>query len=197
MSSHQLAQYLFLLSGLPLPPSLPTPDGLCNCRTPLSICFWLPSTPLFQVGWAPWHSWKKGHVKASSLAFEIRQHQNDYAHLTSQKRGNIAVTSDGHLEITNVVDRHLRSDFIIDVKVCAMKTGDGDWKALWNADKTVSLCLRTIPLHRQRMKNSRSMRPIMLLLVLPFSFCSGLLWQYWLPGCEISVHFGFSGTSTV
>ena len=52
MSSHQLAQYLFLLSGLPLPPSLPTPDGLCNCRTPLSICFWLPSTPLFQVGWA-------------------------------------------------------------------------------------------------------------------------------------------------
>ena len=31
------------------------------------------------------------------------------------------------------------------------------------------LCLRTIPLHRQRMKNSGSMRPIMLLSVLPFS----------------------------
>ena len=52
-------------------------------------------------------------VKA--LAFEIRllgmgavdldfTMKNDYAHPTSQQRGDIAVTSDGHLEITNVVD---------------------------------------------------------------------------------------------
>ena len=34
------------------------------------------------------------------------------------------------------------------------------------------LCLRTISLPRQRMKISRSMRQIMLLLLLPFSFCS-------------------------
>ena len=54
-----------------------------------------------------------------------------------QKRWDIAVASDGHLQITNVVDRQPRSDFIIDVKVFAMVTGDGDWKALWNADKTV------------------------------------------------------------
>ena len=43
-SSHQLAQYLSLLLELPLP-SLPTPDGLCNCQSPLSA-FWLPSTQL-------------------------------------------------------------------------------------------------------------------------------------------------------
>ena len=55
------------------------------------------------------------------------------------------------------------------------------------------LFLRTIPFHRQRMKNSGSMRPIMLLSVLPFSllfwaalavlaprrrdFCA--LWLFW------------------
>ena len=54
-----------------------------------------------------------------------------------EKRGDIAVTSDGHLELTNAVDRFPRPDFIIDVKVCAMVTAVGDWKARWNADKTV------------------------------------------------------------
>ena len=63
--------------------------------------------------------------------------KNDYAHPTSQKRGNIAVTSDGHLELSNAVDWQPHTDFIIDAKVCAMVTADGDWKARWNADKTV------------------------------------------------------------
>ena len=92
---------------------------------------------------------KKGHdIVVRALAFEIRRlgmgavdsdftMKNDYAHPTSQKRGDIAVTSDGHLQITNVVDRHPCSDFIIDVKVCAMVAGEGVWKARWNADKTV------------------------------------------------------------
>ena len=52
--------------------------------------------------------------------------KNDNAHPTSQKRGDITVTSDGHHELTNAVDRHPRRDFIIDVKGCAMVTADGD-----------------------------------------------------------------------
>ena len=64
-----------------------------------------------------------------------------------------------------------------------MVTGDG----------MTRLCLRTIPLYRQRMKNFRSMRPIMLLSVMPFflvflavlavlasrlwDFCA--LWLFW------------------
>ena len=63
--------------------------------------------------------------------------KNDYAHPTSEKRGDFAFTSDGHLELTNAVDRYPCPDFITDVKVCAMVTADGDWKARWNADKTV------------------------------------------------------------
>ena len=55
---------------------------------------------------------------------------NDYTHPNTQKRGDLAVTSDGHLQITN-------ADLINDVKVCAMVTRDGDWKSRWNADKTV------------------------------------------------------------
>ena len=41
----------------------------------------------------------------------------EYAHPTSQKRGDIAVNSDGHLQITNVEDQHQHSDLIFDVKV--------------------------------------------------------------------------------
>ena len=37
----------------------------------------------------------------------------------------------------------------------------------------IKLCLRTTPLHRQRMKISASMRTVMLLSVMPFSL---LLW---------------------
>ena len=59
MSSHQLAQYLSLLLGLPLP-SLPTPDGLCNCRAPLSA-----------FGYHQLNCSKWAVVKA--LAFEIRR----------------------------------------------------------------------------------------------------------------------------
>ena len=73
-----------------------------------------------------------------------------------------------------------------------MVTGDGDWKARWNADKTVLENHHHhpgIPLHRQRVKNSASMRTVMLLLVLPFSLW---FWAVWLPSGEISVRFGFS-----
>ena len=111
MSSHQLAQYLSLLLGLPLP-SLPTPDGLYNCRAPLSAFGY------HQLNCSKWagRSWKKGHdIVVKALAFEIRRlgmgavdsdftMKNDYAHPTSQKRGDIAVSSDGHLQPTNAVD---------------------------------------------------------------------------------------------
>ena len=98
-------------------------------------------------------------------------------------------TSDRHLELTNAVDRDQRTDFIIDVKVCAMvRVGIGRPNGM-----LTRLCLRTIPLHRQSMKNSASMRTVMLLSVTPFSllfwavfavlaprrrdFCA--LWLFW------------------
>ena len=63
MSSHQLAQYLSLLLGLPLP-SLPTPDGLCNCRAPLSAFGYHQLTCSKWAG----RSWKKGHdIVANAL----------------------------------------------------------------------------------------------------------------------------------
>ena len=43
--------------------------------------------------------------------------KTDYAYPTSQKRGDIAVTS-------NTVDRYPRSDFIINAKICAMVTAE-------------------------------------------------------------------------
>ena len=69
MSYHQLAQYLSLLLGLPLP-FLPTPDGLCSRRAPLSA-FGYHQLNCFK--WAG-RSWKKGHdIVVKALAFEIRR----------------------------------------------------------------------------------------------------------------------------
>ena len=112
-------------------------------------------------------------------------------HPTSQKQGDIVFASDGHIQITNAVAQHQHSDFIIDVEVCSMVTGDGIGRPYgmlkW-------LCLRTIPLHRQRMKIPWVWEQLCRCQSCLFSFCSWLFWLYWLPGCKISVHFGFSGT---
>ena len=67
--------------------------------------------------------------------------KTDYAHSTSQKRGDIAVTADGHFEIMNVVDHLPRFDVVIDVKICATVNGAGIWKAKWNANNTQLLNL--------------------------------------------------------
>ena len=90
------------------------PDGLCNCRAPL------PAFGYFQLNCSKWagRSWKRGHdVAVKVLVFEIRRlgmgavasdftMKKDYAHTTSTKRGDVTVTSDGHLQPTNAVDRH-------------------------------------------------------------------------------------------
>ena len=60
--------------------------------------------------------------------------KNDHAHPSSQNRGDIAVTSDGHLQITNAVDRHLRSDFIFDVKSLCY----GYWR--WGLEGQMECC---------------------------------------------------------
>ena len=69
-------------------------------------------TSAHQVGWVLLE--ERHDVVVKTLAFEIRRlgigavdsdftMKNDCAHPTSQKRGDIAVTSDGHLELTNAV----------------------------------------------------------------------------------------------
>ena len=104
-------------------------------------------------------------------------------------------TYDRHFQLTNAVDQHQQTGFIIDVKVSAMVTGDGDWKARWNANKT-ALESHTLTQAEDEKFHKHENRTVILLSVMFFPFCSGLFWQYWLPGSEISVCFGFSGTST-
>ena len=143
MSSYQLSLYLILILGLPMPPML-TRDGTCPCGAPHSIFGY------HQLNCKHWagKSWHKGHdLCVKALAYETRRlglgavdsdhiMKTDYAHSTSQKRGDIAVTADGHFEITNVVDHLPRSDVVIDVKICATVNGAVDWKAKLNANNT-------------------------------------------------------------
>ena len=58
---------------------------------------------------------------AVDLEFSMK---NDYAHQTSQRQEDIAVTFDRQFKQPKLVDHHLHSDFIIHIKVCAMVTGE-------------------------------------------------------------------------
>ena len=142
MSSNQLAQYLSLLLGLTLP-SLPTPSDFATVDPPYLLLATISSivpSGLGDPGRTGMILWKRLGIRDSPAwngCSGFGLHHEKIAHPTTQKRGEIAVTSDGHLQITNAVDRHPSSDFTFDVKVCAMVTGDRDWKARWNADKNV------------------------------------------------------------
>lgn len=84
-------------------------------------------------------------VKA--LAYEVRRlglgavdkdstMKANHSHLNSKKRGDIAISTDGQLEITNIVDRLPRSELIVDVKMVAVVSSAGDWHARWSPTRT-------------------------------------------------------------
>ena len=80
--------------------------------------------------------------------------KNDYAHPTSQKRGDIAVTSDGHLELTHTVDRHQHTDFIVGP---SQRSGPGAWhvRVVGGAGRLVGV-KADIPVTTRGERNSRS-----------------------------------------
>ena len=93
ISSHQLAQYLTLILGLPMP-QMHTPDSICTYGAPLPY-FWVPSTQLLPVGW---EILKKGHdnvLKVFTLeiwllgigAVDLDFIMTSQPHQTSQKWG--------------------------------------------------------------------------------------------------------------
>ena len=120
MSSQQLAQ----LGNIPLYCwdylcllCLPLTDfASCNCRAPL------PAFGDHQLTCSKWAGrlWKSRHdIVVLALAFEIC------------RLG------------MGLVDRHQHPDFIVDVKACAMVTGDGIGRPYGMLTR---VCLRTIPL---------------------------------------------------
>ena len=132
-----LAQYISLLLGLPLL-SLPTPDGLCNCRAPLSAFGYHQHNCSKWLGGSG-RSWKRGHdIVVKALAFEIlwlgmgavdldfTMIKNDIAHPASQKQRGFCChfwqTPSNHQCCGVSADWHQSSDFIIDVLTC------GDWR---------------------------------------------------------------------
>ena len=141
MSAYQMSLYLTLILGLPMPPMLTT-TGTCPCGAARSLFGY------HQLNCKKWagRSWHKGHnhvVKA--LTYETRRlglgavdsdrkMKTDYSHPDSQKRGDLAVTAEGQIQVTNFFDHMPRSDIVADVKICAMVTGSGDWKAKMTAD---------------------------------------------------------------
>ena len=50
-----------------------------------------------------------------------------YSHLTSKKRGDLAITSSSDLQLYDPVSRQPRSDFIADVKMVSLVNSRGTW----------------------------------------------------------------------
>jgi hypothetical protein len=83
-------------------------------------------------------SWGRGHdLIVKALAYEVTQlglgvvdkdstMKANHSHLNSKERGDIAFSTDGQLEITNIVDRLPRSELIVDVKMVAVVFSTGD-----------------------------------------------------------------------
>ena len=80
-----------------------------------------------------------------------------------------------------------------------MVTADGDWKVLWNADKTVFENYTLTQAEDEKFSKHESSYAAVGLCLFSFQV---LFWAvlvvtgYWLSGGDISVRFGFSGTST-
>ena len=175
MSSQQFTQSLSLLLGLQLH-SLPTPDGRCKCLAPLSAFGYHQLNYSKLAG----QSWKKGYdIVVKALAFEIQRlgmgavdsdftMKNDYAHPISQKWEDFVILL-SHLKDTFNSPMLWINTWAL-ILLLMLKS------VLWLLEmgigrpesRLTKLCLRTIPLHRQRMKSFGSTRPIMLLWVLPF-----------------------------
>ena len=125
-------------------PPIPTADGKCPCGHPYCT---LGTHQLNCKKWAG-RSWAKGHdLVVKAVAYEARrlglgavdkdaQMKHDHSHLNSAKRGDLALTTNGQLEITNVVERRPRSDLILDIKIVAVVSSEGDWHARLSPTRT-------------------------------------------------------------
>ena len=139
MSSYQLSLFLHLLLGLPM-----QDNDTCKCGAPSNI-FGYHQLNCGKHACAAFH---KGHdLCVKALSYEVTRlgmgavdtdsiMKAHYPHRTSQKRGDIAVTSHQNIQIVPSFDHLPRSEFIIDVKVCSMVSANGDWKSRWNPDRT-------------------------------------------------------------
>ena len=140
LSKHQLSIYIKLLLGLPLP-SLPSDDGRCACGHSFDFLGYHRLNCNRHAG----RAWKSGHdIVQSQLAREFRRLglsaiENDqelrhrFSHLTSQKRGDIAVdASSTDLTIYDSVHNVPRRSFVVDVKLASVVSAH----AIWNPSLT-------------------------------------------------------------
>ena len=143
MSQHQMALYLKLLLGL----SIPAPallSSVCACGQ--------------QQDYFGYHrlNCKQNAGRANRSAHDIVQLalkkelqrlsrsvvDNDaelrarYSHLTSKKRGDLAITYSSDWQLYDPVSRQPRSDFIVDVKMVSPVNSRGTWSPAQSLHKT-------------------------------------------------------------
>ena len=131
LSKHQMALYQCLLLGLPICTE-DNPDLMCSCGQPRDWYGYHRLNCKRHAG----HAFRSAHdVIQNQLARELRRlslriRDNDtdmrrrHSHLTTQKRGDIAVIgTPTSPTVYDPVSRLYRSDIIIDVKLVSMVSG--------------------------------------------------------------------------
>ena len=143
LSKYQMSLYLKLLHGLPLP-SPNTDQGICSCGCSQDALGYHRLNCKKHAG----RAFRAGHdVIQDAIARELRrldlkvvdndqELRKNYSHLTSKKRGDLAVSAPADtLTVYDNVNRLYRSDFILDVKTVSVVNGHGVWTPAFNVDK--------------------------------------------------------------
>jgi hypothetical protein len=134
MSKHQMSLYLKLLLGLPIP-SLAESSPVCPCGQHHDFFGYHRLNCKQNAGRAnrAAHDLVQLALKKEFQRLGLRVVDNDnemrkqYAHLSSQKRGDLAILSAHNLLVYDSVSRQPRSQAIADIKVVSLVNSHGTW----------------------------------------------------------------------
>ena len=134
MSKHQMSLYLKLLLGLPIP-SLMESSPVCPCGQHHDFFGYHRLNCKQNAGRAnrAAHDLVQLAIKKEFQRLGLRVVDNDnemrkqYAHLSSQKRGDLAILSAPNFLIYDSVSCQPRSQAIADIKVVSLVNSQGTW----------------------------------------------------------------------
>ena len=141
LSKHQLSMYFKLLLGLRLPP-INTDNQCCPCGVQVDLYGFHRLNCKRGAGPA----FKSGHnTVQDQLAYELRRLnlsvvsqdaklRQQFSHLTSKKRGDLAVDAESTQFRLLTPGQIPRDKFILDVSITAMVNGRGQWGGVFNRE---------------------------------------------------------------
>ena len=141
MSTYQMSLYLKLLLGLPLPLPL---NGHCTCGQAQDYFGYHRLNCKHHAGKAnrAAHDCVQLALAKELRRLDLKVVDNDhelrrqYSHLSSKKRGDLAVlATTSALNVHDPIARLYRDQFIVDVKMVSLVAGNGTWAPAYNVQR--------------------------------------------------------------